>query len=126
MGCQSCGFPAAIRADRCPYCGTSLASAALQVCYADDDWEYRELFIPLGLKVRPGHLESEDRRRIEETIGLHLRRAAAAGWEPAVETDWHTLRASGFARRARGPSLGSSSTLHYESVRVPMRRLERH
>jgi len=94
------------------------------VCPPDDHWEYRELFVPLGLKVRPGLLAAADQRRIEETIGLHLRRAAQAGWEPAVETDWHTLRAAGLARRRQGPSFSSSSTLHYESVRVPLRRRE--
>src|SRR4051794_41713889 len=87
MGCAKCGFPAVTSADRCPFCGVSLAQSALRTCYANDDWEYQELFIPLGLKLRPGHLASDDQRRIEETIGLHLRRAAPAGWEPAGGND---------------------------------------
>ena len=121
MGCAGCGFPAMDWAECCAFCGDPLRPAASRA-REDDDCEYGELFVPLGVKVRPGPLAADDQRRIEETIRRYVREVAAKGWQPAAPTDWRSLRAAGYATRRDARSFGGGVTPYYESVRIPLRR----
>ena len=98
---------------------------------SDDPFEYRELLIPLNLRLEGSRYPT--RRQLAEFHGYegvvvqHLKLAARDGWQADERADWDSLAAAGrFVTEADpAPDNPDEGATIYKAVTIRLRRLAR-
>ena len=95
--CSADGTQHPDEANYCMKCGQPLRAGVARATQRPMQWEYKDLDVPLNLKLDHGHSEASAsfQQAFNGAVLSALQRAGHDGWQADGPTDFHSLSAAG-------------------------------